>query len=119
MIAEQYLPVLILIGVALVVGGQFIVMGIALGPTDKSAVKKAPFEAGHLSQGTGFRRYSVRFYMVAMIFLIFDVEVIFFYPWAVKFRELGWMGFWELMTFMVILVLGLVYAWRKGALEWE
>jgi len=119
MISEQYLPILLLILVALGLGGMFSALGILIGPKDDSDVKKTPFESGMPSEGSQFRRHSVRFYMVAMIFLIFDVEVIFLYPWAVKFRELGWLGFAELMAFLAILVLGLYYAWKKGALEWE
>jgi len=119
MIAEQYLPVLFLIAVALGVGGLFTLLGILVGPKKDSAVKRMPFESGMPNEGSGFKRYSVRFYLVAMIFLIFDVEVIFLYPWAVKFRELGWFGFSELLVFLAILVLGLAYAWKKGALEWE
>ncbi|MDH4224574.1 MAG: NADH-quinone oxidoreductase subunit A [Deltaproteobacteria bacterium] len=118
-IAEQYLPVLLLILVAVGLGGMFTMLGILIGPVEHTEVKKTPFESGMPSEGTGFRRYSVRFYMIAMIFLIFDVEVIFLYPWAVKFRELGWFGFAELSVFLVILLLGLGYAWKKGALEWE
>jgi NADH-quinone oxidoreductase subunit A len=119
MIAELYLPVLFLIVVALGVGGLFTLLGILLGPRKDSAAKRMPFESGMPTEGSGFKRYSVRFYLVAMIFLIFDVEVIFLYPWAVKFRELGWFGFSELLVFLAILVLGLGYAWKKGALEWE
>jgi NADH-quinone oxidoreductase subunit A len=119
MIAEQYLPVLFLIAVAIGIAGLFTLMGILIGPKRDTAAKRMPFESGMPTEGSGFRRYSVRFYLVAMIFLIFDVEVVFFYPWAVKFRELGWFGFAELLVFLAILVLGLVYAWKKGALEWE
>ena len=119
MAAEQYLPVLILIGVAAGVGAMFTLLGILIGPKRDSASKRMPFESGMPNVGSEFKRYSVRFYLVAMIFLIFDVEVVFLYPWAVKFRELGWFGFWEFMVFLAILVLGLAYAWKKGALEWE
>ena len=119
MAAEQYLPVLLLIGVAAGVGAMFTLLGMLLGPKRDSAAKRMPFESGMPNVGSGFKRYSVRFYLVAMIFLIFDVEVVFLYPWAVKFRELGWFGFWEFLVFLAILVLGLAYAWKKGALEWE
>lgn len=119
MLAEQYMPVLFLIVVALGIGALFTGLSILIGPKKVSAVKKMPFEAGMPTHGSEFRRYSVRFYMVALTFLIFDVEILFFYPWAVKFRELGFYGFWVMAIFFVILVLGLVYDWRKGALEWE
>ena len=119
MLAEQYLPVLFLIVLALGMGTMFTLLSILIGPKQTSKVKKMPFESGMPSEGSQFRRYSVRFYMVALTFLIFDVEIIFFYPWAVKFRELGFYGFWVMSIFFAVLVLGLVYDWKKGALEWE
>jgi NADH-quinone oxidoreductase subunit A len=119
MLSEQYLPVLFCIVVALGIGALFTGLSLLLGPVQPTAVKSMPFESGLPSEGSQYRRYSVRFYMVALAFLIFDVEIVFFYPWAVKFRELGFYGFWVMMVFFVILLLGLVYDWRKGALEWE
>lgn len=118
-LSEQYLPVLFLIGVALGMGALFTGLSILIGPKNASPAKKMPFESGMPNEGSQYRRYSVRFYMVALTFLIFDVEIVFFYPWAVKFRELGFYGFWVMMIFFAILLLGLVYDWRKGALEWE
>ncbi len=119
MLAEQYLPVLFLIAVALGIGALFTGLGLLFGPKQDTAIKRMPFESGMPTEGAQYRRYSVRFYMVALTFLIFDVEIVFFYPWAVKFRELGFYGFWVMMIFFVVLLLGLVYDWRKGALEWE
>ncbi|MBI4083217.1 MAG: NADH-quinone oxidoreductase subunit A [Candidatus Lambdaproteobacteria bacterium] len=105
--------------IALALGAFFTLVGILLGPSRDTAVKRTPFESGMPSEGSEFRRYGVRFYMVALTFLIFDVEIVFFYPWAVRFRELGFYGFWAMALFFVILVVGLVYDWKKGALEWE
>ena len=119
MLVQQYLPVLFLIVVALGLGSMFTLLGILVGPKRESAVKSMPFESGMPTKGSEFRRYSVRFYMVALAFLIFDVEIVFFYPWAVKFRELGFYGFWVMLIFFMTLLLGLVYDWKKGALEWE
>jgi NADH-quinone oxidoreductase subunit A len=119
MLIDQYLPVVYLIILALILGAFFTLIGILMGPKRVTAVKDMPFESGMPSVGSQFRRYSVRFYMVALTFLIFDVEIVFFYPWAVKFRELGFYGFWVMMVFFLILVLGLAYDWKKGALEWE
>ncbi len=119
MLAEQYLPVLFLIVLALGLGVMFTALSLLLGPKKRTATKSMPFESGMPSEGTQFRRYSVRFYMVALAFLIFDVEIVFFYPWAVKFREMGFYGFWVMMIFFTVLLLGLVYDWKKGALEWE
>lgn len=119
MLSEQYLPVLFLIAVALGVGALFTGLSVLIGPKLRTAVKAKPFESGMPSEGSQYRRYSVRFYMVALTFLIFDVEIVFFYPWAVKFRELGFYGFGVMMVFFVILLVGLVYDWKKGALEWD
>lgn len=119
MLAEQYLPVLMLIVLALGIGVLLTGLSILIGPKHESATKSMPFESGIATEGSQFKRYSVRFYMVALTFLIFDVEIIFFYPWAVKFRQLGFYGFWVMAIFFVVLVLGLVYDWKKGALEWE
>ena len=119
MLAEQYLPVLLLIVVALGLGAMFTLLSILIGPKNDTAARKMPFESGMPTKGSEFKRYSVRFYMVALTFLIFDVEIIFFYPWAVKFRELGFYGFWVMSIFFIVLVLGLAYDWKKGALEWE
>ena len=119
MLAEQYIPVLMLFVVALGFGALFTLLGILIGPKLDTAVKKMPFESGLPTEGSQYKRYSVRFYMVALAFLIVDVEIVFFYPWAVKFRELGMYGFVVMSIFFVVLVLGLVYDWKKGALEWE
>ncbi|MDH5751073.1 MAG: NADH-quinone oxidoreductase subunit A [Deltaproteobacteria bacterium] len=119
MLLEQYLPVLALIFLALGLGVALTLVSILLGPKKITPAKKKPFESGMPSDGAQYRRYSVRFYMVALTFLIFDVEIVFFYPWAVKFRELGFYGLGVMSVFFVILTLGLVYDWKKGALEWE
>ncbi len=119
MSAAEYLPVLFVIGVAVGVGLLFTTLSVLLGPKQTSAVKQAPFESGMPSVGFGNKRYSVRFYMVALAFLIFDVEIVFFYPWAVVFRQLGWHGLGVMAVFFFILILGLAYDWKKGALEWE
>ena len=119
MLVEQYIPVLLVFVVALSFGALFTLLGILLGPKQDTETKKMPFESGLPTEGSQYKRYSVRFYMVALAFLIFDVEIVFFYPWAVKFRELGMYGFVVMSIFFAVLVLGLVYDWRKGALEWE
>ena len=119
MLADQDIPVLMLFVVALGFGSLFTLLGILIGPKQDTEVKKMPFESGLVNEGSQYKRYSVRFYMVALAFLIFDVEIVFFYPWAVKFRELGMYGFVVMSIFFAVLVLGLVYDWKKGALEWE
>ena len=119
MLLEQYAPVVMLIVLALLLASIFVFVGILVGPRKPSAAKAMPFESGLPSKGSQFRRYSVRFYMVALAFMIFDVEIVFFYPWAVRFRELGLFGFGAMGVFFLVLLLGLVYDWKKGALEWE
>lgn len=119
MLIDQYIPVLMLIVLALGLGAFFTLISILMGPKKATPIKKMPFESGMLTKGSEYKRYSVRFYMVALTFLVFDVEIVFFYPWAVKFRELGFYGFWVMMIFFTILLLGLVYDWKKGALEWD
>jgi len=119
MLLDQYLPVLFLGILALGLGVVLTLVSILLGPKKTSPIKKMPFESGMMTEGSQYRRYSVRFYMVALSFLIFDVEIVFFYPWAVKFREFGLYGLAVMSVFFVILLFGLAYDWKKGALEWE
>ena len=119
MIALNYLPILMMIGMGTMTMLLLTILGIWLGPHKTNKVKATPFESGMPSDGLGNHRHDVKFYMTALIFLIFDVEVVFLYPWAVKFRDLGWFGFVECLIFLGILTLGLVYVWKKGALEWE
>jgi NADH-quinone oxidoreductase subunit A len=94
-------------------------LGILFGPKKESAVKAMPYESGMTPYGEGTRRMPIRFYLVAVLFILFDIEVVFFLPWAVVFRQLGLFGLIEMMIFIVILLVGYVYAWKKGALEWE
>ena len=89
-----------------------------IGPRKPSPEKEAPYECGMPAVGDARERQSVKFYMVAMIFLLFDIEVAFLYPWALALRSLGWPGFIQIVTFVLILLVGYVYVWRKGALDW-
>ena len=90
-----------------------------LGPRRPSAIKSTAFEAGSESSGPARQRFAVKFYVVALLFIVFDVEAVFLYPWAVNFRSLGWFGYTEMLVFAATLVVGLIYIWKKGALEWE
>jgi NADH-quinone oxidoreductase subunit A len=101
---------------ALVVGGMVTVNGL-IGPRRPSKVKGEPFECGNPPTGGAWSRFSVRFYLTALLFLIFDVEVVFLYPWAVELRQLGMFGFVEALVFIAILLVGFVYAWERGALD--
>jgi len=117
---SQYLPILILIIVAVALPLGFIAISSLIGRTrQNSDVKLSPYECGVPSAGDTRERFSVRYYIIAMLFIVFDIEVIFLYPWAVLFRELGFYGLVEMFIFIVVLVIGLIYAWKKGALEWQ
>src|SRR6266849_610399 len=111
----------ILIMVALGAGFALIsvLLSSVLGPRKPTPEKSAPYECGMPPVGDARERQSVKFYLVAMIFLLFDIEVAFLYPWAVAFRDLGRTGFWQLVTFFTLLVTGYVYVWRKGAFDWS
>jgi NADH-quinone oxidoreductase subunit A len=115
----EYFPVFLLLLAAAALGGTMWLVASIFGPNHSNAVKEAPFECGNPSFGTQGKRFSVKFYIVAMLFLVFDLEVVFLYPWAVLFRQLGWFGFLEMLVFLMVLVIGLAYEWRKGALQWD
>jgi len=115
----EYLAIALLIALATVVGLIAIGLGELFGPKRKSKVKNEPYESGMAPIGAGTRRMPVRFYLVAVLFILFDIEVVFFLPWAIVFRELKIFGLVEMAVFIVILLVGYVYAWKKGALEWE
>lgn len=115
---SPYIGILIL---GVVVGGFLITMLVlssVLGPKNKTVTKQLPFECGAVSVGSANQRFNVRFYLVAVLFILFDIEVIFMYPWAVNLEQLGWMGFVEMLVFMVVLLGGLIYVWGKGVLNW-
>ena len=114
---EQYIPVVIAL---LLCGGIATLMTFAstlLGASKHTAVKDEPFECGNPSSGSAWGRFSVKFYLAAILFIIFDVEVVFMYPWAVVFKQLGMFGFIEMLVFVLILAVGLLYIIKKGALE--
>ncbi len=90
-----------------------------IGPKNPTPEKMIPFECGSESTGGRFAKPSVKFYLTAILFVVFDIEAIFIYPWAVTFREQGWTGFLTMISFLAVLVVGLIYCWKKGALEWE
>jgi NADH-quinone oxidoreductase subunit A len=116
---NEYLPIAILIAVAVFIAVVAILLGTLFGPRRPSGRKEEPYESGMAPIGPGTRRLPVRFYLIAVLFILFDIEVIFFLPWAVVFRQLGLFGLIEMFIFILILLVGYVYAWKKGALEWE
>jgi NADH-quinone oxidoreductase subunit A len=119
--ASNYLPLFVLLFLSTVLAGLVILISIIFGPRRRSQnIKKvAPYESGMTAIGVAQRRFPVRFYLIAVLFILFDVEIIFFYPWAVAFRQLGLFGFIEMLVFIGILLVGYIWIWKKGALEWE
>ena len=117
---SEYLPVGITFLLAGTIVGVMTSLNRLLGPKPRGAVVKGEaFECGNPATGSAWHRFSIKFYLVAILFIIFDVEVVFMYPWAVMFRELGWFGFVEMLVFIAVLGVGYLFAWRKGALEWK
>jgi NADH-quinone oxidoreductase subunit A len=115
----NYLPILVLLIISTVLAAVVIFISTFLGPRRPTRRKLQPYESGMTPLGPAQRRMPVKFYLVAVLFILFDVEIIFLYPWAVTFRQLGLFGFIEMVIFVAILLVGYVYAWKKGALEWE
>jgi NADH-quinone oxidoreductase subunit A len=115
----EYLPLVILVALASGLAVLVVVLGHIFGPHRPTKRKSAPYESGMAPYGPGTRRMSVRYYLVAVLFILFDVEVVFFLPWAVVFKKLGLFGLIEMFIFIGILLVGYIYAWKKGALEWE
>jgi NADH-quinone oxidoreductase subunit A len=115
---QGWLSILILIGLASGFGVGSVVLSNLLGPSHPTPEKSAPYECGMPAVGDARERQSVKFYLVAMIFLLFDIEVAFLYPWAMAVRDLRWVGFGQVVLFVAILLVGYVYVWRKGALDW-
>ena len=116
---SEYIAIAVMIAVATVIAVIAIVLGELFGPRKSSEAKSMPYESGMNPYGEGTRRMPVRFYLIAVLFILFDIEVVFFLPWAIAFRQLGLFGLAEMVVFIVILLIGYVYAWKKGALEWE
>ena len=114
-----YIPVAV---VLLLAGGMAVgipALTTRLGPRSLTAVKSEGFEGGNAPMGSARQRFAVKFYVVGLLFIVFDLETVFFYPWAVQLHALGWFGFAEMFIFAVTVVVGLVYVWRRGALDWE
>ena len=116
---EGFVPILIMLALGAGFAGFNIVLSQFLGPKKPSPEKSAPYECGMPAVGDARERQSVKFYLVAMIFLLFDIEVAFLYPWAVALRSLGWGGYLQVVLFTVLLLAGYVYVWKKGALNWS
>lgn len=116
---DTYLPILVILAISLAFAiGSTLFSGI-VGMKKPSEVKLAPYECGMPPVGSARERFPIKFYIIAMLFIVFDIEVVFMYPWAILFKKLGLFGFAEMGVFILILLVGYIYVWRKGALEWE
>ncbi|MBM3338559.1 MAG: NADH-quinone oxidoreductase subunit A [Betaproteobacteria bacterium] len=116
---SQYLPVILFILVGSLVGIGPIVLGKLLGPSRPNAEKLSPYECGFDAFEDARIKFDVRYYLVAILFILFDLEIAFLFPWAAAYQEIGLVGFWSVMIFLGILVVGFIYEWKKGALDWD
>ncbi len=116
---QPYLPVILFILVGVLVGVLPQVLGFILGPHRPDSAKNSPYECGFEAFEDARMKFDVRYYLVAILFILFDLEIAFLFPWAVSLREIGMAGFLSMMLFLSILVVGFVYEWKKGALDWE
>jgi NADH-quinone oxidoreductase subunit A len=116
---ELYFPVLLQVIVAAAVAAGLVGGGLLLGKRTRNAAKDTPYESGMKPIGTARERFSVKFYLVAMVFILFDIEAIFLYPWAVVFRELKMFAFVEMLLFILLVLAGYFYIWKKGVLDWS
>ena len=116
---QPYIPILILFGLSVVNAAGMAIASHFLGPLRPTGVKSAPYESGMIPLGSTRERFSVKFYLVALLFIVFDLETVFLIPWGVAFRGLGLFGFVEMLIFIGVLLVGLIYVWKKGALQWD
>ncbi len=115
----EYAAIATMILVTLLVAVIAVVLGGLFGPRRINPKKMLPYESGMTPIGPGTRRIPVRFYLIAVLFILFDIEVVFFLPWAIAFRDLGWYGFWVMMVFNIPILIGFIYEWKKGGMEWD
>ena len=116
---QQYFPILLFILVGLVVGAVPVVLGRLIGPNNPDSEKLSPYECGFEAFEDARMRFDVRYYLVAILFILFDLEIAFLFPWAVVLDQIGTFGFVSMLLFVAILVVGFIYEWKKGALDWE
>ena len=116
---REYLPILIFLGIAIAMSGMMVMASYMIARQRPDAEKVSAYECGFEAFDDARRRFDVRFYLVAILFIIFDLEVAFLFPWAVALGDIGLFGFWSMVVFLGVLTVGFVYEWKKGALEWE
>jgi NADH-quinone oxidoreductase subunit A len=115
----HYLPIIIFIGVAMAIGAALILAPFLIAVRNPDPEKVSAYECGFNAFDDARMKFDVRFYLVSILFIIFDLEIAFLFPWAVAFKDIGDFGFWSMMVFLGVLTIGFIYEWRKGALEWE
>ena len=116
---QSYFPLAVVFALAGILAAVLVGLAAVLGPRRPSAEKASPFECGSEPIGSAHDRFGVKFYLVALLFIVFDIEAVFIYPWAVLLRELGWSGYVTMLVFAFTLVVALAYVWKKGALDWQ
>ncbi len=116
---QSYLPLVVFIGVALVIGVALLVSPYLAAYKSPDPEKLSAYECGFNAFDDARMKFDIRFYLVAILFIVFDLEVAFLFPWAITFGDLGWFGFWSMMVFLGVLTIGFAYEWKKGALEWD
>jgi NADH-quinone oxidoreductase subunit A len=115
----EYLPILLFIGIAGVIGVVLMVVPLVLAPSKPDPEKLSAYECGFPAFDDARMKFDVRFYLVSILFIIFDLEVAFLFPWAIALKSIGFFGFWSMVLFLGVLTVGFIYEWKKGALEWE
>ena len=116
---SEYLPILLFLGIAVGLAGIIVLASYIIARQNPDPAQVSPYECGFEPFGDARKQFDVRFYLVAILFIIFDLEVAFLFPWAISLGELGAFGFWSMFVFLAVLTIGFVYEWKKGALEWE
>ena len=116
---EQYFPILLVILIGIAVGVVPVGLGWLIGPNRPDSEKLSPYECGFEAFEDARMKFDVRYYLVAILFILFDLEIAFLFPWAIALKQIGAAGFWAMMIFLAILVVGFIYEWKKGALDWE
>lgn len=114
-----YLPIIIFLAIAVALGAALIILPLIIAPQNPDPEKLSAYECGFNAFDDARMQFDVRFYLVAILFIIFDLEVAFLFPWSVSLKEVGVFGFWSMMVFLGVLTVGFIYEWKKGALEWE
>lgn len=116
---QHYLPILIFLGVSLAIGAALLIAPFLIAVRNPDPEKVSAYECGFNAFDDARMKFDVRFYLVSILFIIFDLEIAFLFPWAVAFKEIGAFGYWSMMLFLGVLTIGFIYEWKKGALEWE